>query len=307
MCAMSPDDDYARLRPLLLAIAYRMVGSVGEAEDLVQEAFLRHHRARAEGVEIASARAYLSTVVTRLAIDHLRSARVRRETYVGPWLPEPLVTDPQEDPGAHAELADALSLALLHVLERLAPVERAAFLLREVFDFPYDAIAATLERSEANCRQLVTRARRHLEAERPRVAVTRARQLELTARFMQACVEGETAALVGLLAQDAIAYTDGGGKARAARKPIYGGDRVARLFVGITRPERAPEPVQPHLVDVNGVPGLAIASAATGATLVVLVLDVGPGELIRSVLLVSNPDKLAHLPPRVPWEVRGSG
>ena len=171
------DDVYAELRPLLFSIAYRMVGSVSEAEDLVQEAFVRHHQQRARGEEIAEPKAFLSTVVTRLAIDHLRSARVRREAYVGPWLPEPIVTDesPETNPAAHAELADSLSLAFLVLLEQLSPLERAAFLLREVFGYGYDEIAETVGRSQDACRQLVARARRHLDAERPRYEVDTAR------------------------------------------------------------------------------------------------------------------------------------
>src|SRR3989442_6798246 len=181
---------FTDLRPLLFSIAYRMLGSAMDAEDLVQDAYLRWQEA--SDTAVRSPRAYLATIVTRLAIDHLRSARVRRETYVGPWLPEPIVTDPHERPSAHAELADSLSLAFLVLLERLTPVERAAFLLREVFDFPYREIASALERSEASCRQLVTRARRHLDEERPRVRMPRARQAELTERFMRACVARET-------------------------------------------------------------------------------------------------------------------
>jgi RNA polymerase sigma-70 factor (ECF subfamily) len=289
------NDVYAELRPLLFAIAYRMLGSVGEAEDVVQEAFLRYHRARAQGTVVEAPKAYLSAVATRLAIDQLKSARVRRETYVGPWLPEPIVTDPREDPSAHAELADALSLAFLVLLERLSPLERAAFLLREALDFPYAEIARVLERSEAACRQLVTRARRRLGDERGRYAVPRERHAQLTARFVQAVAEGDTRALVGMLAEDAIAYSDGGGRTRAARKPIYGADRVTRLLVGISRPERAPGPLLPLFVDANGAPALALVEPRGGRPFAVLSLDVGPDERVRNVWLVVNPDKLAHV------------
>ena len=293
------DEAYVQLRPLLLAIAYRMLGSVGEAEDIVQEAFLRYPRARAEGTQIEAPKAYLSAVTTRLAIDQLRSARSRRETYVGPWLPEPIVEDPREDPSAHAELADSLSLAFLAVLERLTPTERAAFLLREVFDYPYAELAAVVERSEDSCRQLVARARRHLDEARLRTDVPRARQAELTERFVLACAAGETAALVDMLAEDAIAYTDGGGRATAARKPIYGADRVARLLVGIARPERAPVPLLPRAVDVNGAPGLALVHEHGGAVYGVMSLELDEHDRVRNVWIVVNPDKLARiaLPP----------
>jgi RNA polymerase sigma-70 factor (ECF subfamily) len=293
---MREDEAYEELRPLLLSIAYRMLGGVGEAEDVVQEAFLRYHRARVAGTQVEAPKAYLSAVTTRLAIDHLRSARARRETYVGPWLPEPIVEDPREDPSAHAELADSLSLAFLVVLERLTPLERAAFLLREVFDYPYADLAAILERSEESCRQLVTRGRRHLDEARPRTDVPRARQAELTERFVLACAAGETEALIEMLAQDAIAYTDGGGRARAARKPIYGADRVARLLVGIARPERLPDmPLLPRAVDVNGAPGLALVEEHGGRAVAILSLDLDDEDRVRNVWIVVNPDKLARI------------
>src|SRR5919201_2733309 len=215
-------DLHPELRPLLFSIAYRMIGSVSEAEDIVQEAFLRYHRAQPTDVE--NPKAYLSEVTTRVAIDHLRSARARREEYVGPWLPEPLLVDEHApDPSEQAELADSLSLAFLVLLERLSPVERAAFLLREVFDYPYDEIAEIIDRSEDNARQLVTRARRHVDEERPRFDADRRAQEELTERFMAATMDGDTEGLIELLAADVVAYTDGGGKVQAARKPLHGG------------------------------------------------------------------------------------
>ena len=196
---MTDTDLHPELRPLLFSIAYRMIGSVSEAEDIVQEAFLRYHRA--QPVEVESPKAYLSAVTTRLAIDHLRSARVRREEYVGPWLPEPLLTDEGAgDPSTQAELADSLSLAFLVLLERLSPVERAAFLLREVFAYPYDEIAEVIGKSEDNARQLVTRARRHVDAERPRFDVDRQTHEELTDRFLEATQNGDTEGLIALLA-----------------------------------------------------------------------------------------------------------
>ena len=238
MAARVPEspETYESLRPLLFSIAYRMVGSVSEAEDIVQEAYLRHHRAvRESDTEVQAPKAWLSAVTTRLAIDHLRSARVRRETYVGPWLPEPLMTDPAPDPSEQVELADSLSIAFLAVLESLSPVERAVYLLREVFGYGYDEIAGIVDRTEDNCRQLATRARRHVEAHRPRFAVPRERQEELTERFIEAVQTGDDDALVAMLAEDAVAYTDGGGKVRAAPRPIAGRDKVARFLTVTAR------------------------------------------------------------------------
>ena len=205
---MDTGDAYPELRPLLFSIAYRMVGSVSEAEDLVQEAFLRYHRAVAGGAEIGSARAYLSTVTTRLAIDHLRSARVRRERYVGAWLPEPLVTGQEPDPAGHAENADSLSLAFLALLERLSPVQRAVFLLHEVFGYGYAEIGPMVDRSEEACRQIAARARRHIEAGRPRFETSRRQREELAARFFAAVDRGDTEGLVGMLAADRYALAD---------------------------------------------------------------------------------------------------
>jgi RNA polymerase sigma-70 factor, ECF subfamily len=282
------------LRPLLFSIAYRMVGSVSEAEDIVQEAFLRYHRALGAGEEVRAPKAYLSTVTTRLAIDHLRSARARREQYVGPWLPEPLLGDERApDPAAQAELADSLSLAFLTLLERLSPVERAAFLLREVFDYPYDEIAGVIDRSEDNARQLVSRARRHIDAERPRFDVSRETHEQLTERFVQATQSGDTEALIELLAADVVAYADGGGKAQAPRKEIHGRDRVARFMVGIARPERGVPGVTMQSIDVNGRPG-RLARDPDGNPIAVLSLDVADGQ-IQGVRIVVNPEKLAHL------------
>jgi RNA polymerase sigma-70 factor (ECF subfamily) len=269
-----------------------MIGSVSEAEDIVQEAYLRYHRAQPADVE--SPKAYLSAVTTRLAIDHLRSARVRREEYVGPWLPEPLLSDEGAgDPSAQAELADSLSLAFLVLLERLSPVERAAFLLREVFAYPYDEIAEVIGKSEANARQLVTRARRHVDDERPRFEVDREAHEELTDRFLEATQNGDTEGLIELLAEDVYTYTDGGGKAQAPRRTVHGREHVARFMVGIARPERGAAAVTLHPVLVNGVPG-RVARDAEGNAVAVLTLDVADG-LVTAVRIVANPDKLAHL------------
>jgi RNA polymerase sigma-70 factor (ECF subfamily) len=297
-------DEFEQLRPLLYSIAYRMIGSVAEAEDIVQEAFLRYHRARQQPTaEIEQPKAYLSAVTTRLAIDHLRSARVRRETYVGPWLPEPIVEDPDSDPSAHAELADSLSLAFMVVLERLNPVERAVFLLHEVFDFSYAEIAHIVERSEDNCRQLGTRARRHVEQERPRFRISRERQAELTVRFLNACIEGDTESLVGMLAADVEAWTDGGGRAQAARRVVEGADHVTRFLTGIVRNgvRRGMElDLRPAIVNAQA--GVLLIEQTSGEVVSALALDVGPGEEIRRVCMVLNPDKLARVarPGRTP-------
>ena len=290
---MTETDLHPELRPLLFSIAYRMIGSVSEAEDIVQEAFLRYHRA--QPAEVENPKAYLSAVTTRLAIDHLRSARVRREEYVGPWLPEPLLTDEGAgDPSAQAELADSLSLAFLVLLERLSPVERAAFLLREVFAYPYDEIAEVIGKSEGNARQLVTRARRHVDAERPRFDVDREAHEELTDRFIEATQSGDTEGLIELLAAGRLHLhrrrRQGAGAAAHGPRP-----RARRALHGRDRPPgRGAAPVTLHPVLVNGVPG-RLARDAEGNAVAVLTLDVADG-LVTAVRIVVNPDKLAHLP-----------
>jgi RNA polymerase sigma-70 factor, ECF subfamily len=293
--ATQPDERPEDLRPLLFSIAYRMLGSVAEAEDVVQEAYLRHERALADGVEVRSPRAWLSAVTTRLAIDHLRSARVRREAYVGPWLPEPLVADDAPGPDERVELADELSLAFLVVLERLSPVERAVFLLREAFGYDYHEIAALVDRTPENCRQLAVRARRHVEAERPRFPVSREHHEELTDRFMRACESGDSEALVGMLAADAVAYTDGGGKVRASPRPIAGADAVARFLVATVRRGADLYGYSVRTADVNGRPGRVLYDR-DGAVISVLSLDVDE-DRIHSVHVVVNPDKLRHIAP----------
>src|ERR687895_165783 len=219
------------LRPGAFAIAYRMLGSVSEAEDLVQEALLRFHRAQAEGERVESPRAYVSTVVTRLGIDQLRSARRRRETYVGDWLPEPLLTSEEDDPARHAETADSLSLAFLVLLESLSPEQRAVFLLHDVFDYPYDEIARIVGKSEANARQLAARARRHVKERRPRFEASREQQEELANRFFAAAEDGDLQGLEELLAHDVVFRGDGGGKAPAAARAVHGRATVARLLI----------------------------------------------------------------------------
>jgi RNA polymerase sigma-70 factor, ECF subfamily len=271
------------LRPLLFSLAYRMVGSVGEAEDLVQEAFLRFHR---EG-EVDAPKAFLTTVVTRLAIDHLRSARVRRESYVGPWLPEPLVSAP--DASERVERDETLSIAFLALLERLTPVERAVYVLHELFDYSHDEIAPIVEKSSANCRQILARARRHVDEGRPRFEPSRERREALLARFLAAIRVGDVDGLVGLLAADAVHYADGGGKARATPLPIYGADKVARLWANLGTTQ-GPYELRP--VDVNGQPGV-VALAPDGTLLTVLTLDIADDH-VQTVRAVVNPDKLVQ-------------
>jgi RNA polymerase sigma-70 factor (ECF subfamily) len=285
MTAVTVED----LRPLLFSIAYRMVGEVGQAEDLVQEALLRFHSLDEPP---QSARAWLTTVVTRLAIDYLRSARVRREAYVGPWLPEPVATEVRADPAASAELDDSLSIAFLAVLERLTPVERAVFLLREVFDYGYGEIAEIVERSEDNCRQIFVRARRHVEAERPRFPVSQEVHEELTARFLAAVGSGDIDGLMQMLAQDAVAYTDGGGKARAASQPVEGARAIARFVTLIAT--RGSEGMRIEPATVNGVPGRLLVEA-DGTVIGALAVDPGTDGLVRRVDLVVNPEKLTRV------------
>ncbi|CAL9448176.1 ECF RNA polymerase sigma factor SigJ [Actinosynnema sp. ALI-1.44] len=283
--------EFERLRPLLFSIAYRMLGSVGEAEDAVQETWLRYESA---GVEPESVKAYLSATVSRIAIDVLRSARVRREAYVGEWFPEPLLTDPYEDPERSAELADSVSMAALVLLERLSPLERAVFVLREVFGFGFPEVASAVGRSEAACRQLAVRARRHVDAGRARFAADRREREELAGRFFDAFREGDVAALRDLLAADVAMVGDSGGKAPLWSDGVFGADAVARLLGAFMAPfTRIGGTVQLH--EVNGQPG-AIFRDRAGGIVNTLVLEVCEGR-VQTVRAVLNPDKLAHLGP----------
>jgi RNA polymerase sigma-70 factor (ECF subfamily) len=284
---------YEELRPLMFSIAYRMVGTASDAEDIVQEAFLRFHRESGKGTAIESPRAYLSAVTTRLAIDHLRSARVRRERYFGTWLPEPLVTDSESDAAQHAETADSLSMAFLVLLESLTPVERAVFLLREVFDYEYEEIATVVGKSEDNCRQIAVRARRQVEAKRPRFEASRKRREELARRFFEAVIEGDVQRLVDLLAADVVVYADGGGKAPAFPRPVHGRERAARLFMGATARGYRQGVVGMRTVAINGQPG-AIFLNRDGRPVAVVALDIAD-DLVQTVRAVANPDKLRHL------------
>lgn len=286
------------LRPRAFAVAYRMLGSVSEAEDIVQEALLRLHLARERGESIESPRAYVSTIVTRLCIDQLRSARVRRESYVGEWLPEPLLVDDRgNDPADAAEVADSLSLAFLVLLESLTPEQRAAFLLREVFAYPYEDIAGIIGTSEANARQLVTRGRRHVEEGRPRFDASREQRDELAQRFLDAVGGGDLRALEELLAEDVVFHGDGGGVVRAIARPVQGRARVARMLVTGMRSGGAYAGLSLHPAQVNGQPGATVTDAE-GNLVAVAVLDIADGH-IAAVHTIVNPDKLRHLDTRL--------
>lgn len=285
---MSDAEPFVEHRGLLFSIAYRMLGSVTEAEDAVSEAYLRWRNVEPGDVE--NPRAYLGSVVTRLCIDHLRSARVRREQYVGPWLPEPLLV--RDDVAEAAETADSLSTAFLVVLESLSPDERAAFLLREVFGYPYGELADMLGRSEAACRQLVHRARTQVSARRPRFPADPARQRAVTEQFVHACATGEVTQLVALLTEDAVLLSDGGGVVRAAQRPIHGAEKVARFLLGVLA--KAPQDLAVSVEQVNGAWG--IVSRVAGHPFAVLTLDT-VDDRIQGVHLLVNPDKLAALPP----------
>jgi RNA polymerase sigma-70 factor (ECF subfamily) len=289
------EEEFDELRPSAFAIAYRMLGSVSEAEDVVQEGFLRLHRAREGGERIESPRAYLSTVVSRLSLDHLRSAAVRRETYVGEWLPEPLVASADDDPARRAEMADSLSLAFLVVLESLSPEQRAAFLLREVFDEPYDRIAEIVGTSEQNARQLAARARRHVEERRPRFEASREQREELATRFFAAAEEGDLEGLEELLAHDVVLHGDGGGKAPALARAVHGRARVARTLTAWLRAGARLGGFTSRREEVNGQPG-ALFFDRDGGLISVMILDVAEGQ-IQGVSSIVNPDKLQHLGP----------
>ena len=289
------EEEFDELRPPAFAVAYRMLGSVSEAEDVVQEGFLRLHRARESGERIESPRAYLSTVVSRLALDHLRSAKVRRETYVGEWLPEPLVASADDDPARKAEMADSLSLAFLVLLESLSPEQRAAYLLHDVFDEPYDRIAEIVGTSEQNARQLATRARRHVEERRPRFEASREQREELATRFFAAAEEGDLQGLEELLAHDVVFCGDGGGKAPAAARAVHGRARVARLLIAGLRALARFGGFTSRREEVNGQPG-ALFFDREGRLISVMILDVAEGQ-IQGVSSIVNPDKLRHLGP----------
>ena len=283
------------LRPIAFAIAYPMLGSVSEAEDVVQEALLRVHQALDGGERIASPRAFVATVTTRLAIIELRSARARRERYVGEWLPEPIITDSHDDPARHAETADSLSLAMLVLLERLSPEQRAVLLLHDVFGYRFAEVAQVVGKSEEAVRQLATRARRHVEQRRPRFQTTREQQETLAARFFAAAEHGDLAGLEALLAHDVQLTGDGGGKVPTLARTFRGRTRVARTLINwLRRIARAPG-VSLRPVEVNGGPG-ALLLDAQQRPIGVWALEIAGGE-ITSIRSIVNPDKLTHLGP----------
>jgi RNA polymerase sigma-70 factor (TIGR02957 family) len=294
--------DYTEFRPLMFSIAYRMTGSVSDAEDIVQDAFLRLTRALRDGVQVGAPKAYLATVTTRLAISHLRSARVRREAYVGSWLPEPVIDGGLDavtpatapDPAERAEMSDSLSMAFLVLLESLTPTERAVFLLHEVFSYDYAEIAEITGKSEPNCRQIFVRARHHIDEGKPRFEASREQRDEVARRFFDAVGGGDLGSLLDLLAPDVVTIGDGGGKGQALREPVHGRDRVARFLLGLfRRAEKEGTYGVPALV--NGQPG-AVVYDAEGRVVSVFALDIADG-LVQAVRSVVNPDKLQHVGP----------
>jgi RNA polymerase sigma-70 factor (TIGR02957 family) len=284
------------LRPRAFAIAYRMLGTVSEAEDIVQEALLRVHEAIERGEEISSPRAYVATVVTRLSIDELRSARARRETYVGEWLPEPIADAPADDPAEHAELADSLSLAFLVVLESLTPEQRASFLLHDVFDYDYAKIAEIVGTSEENARQLASRARRHVHDDSPRFDASAEQREELASSFFAAAENGDFEALEAMLAEDVELHGDGGGLAPAIKHPVFGAPRVAQMLANWMRLgfEKIGG-VQFRRVLVNGQPGAEYLDS-DGKLIGIMSLDIAGGR-IQAIRSIVNPEKLGHLGP----------
>jgi RNA polymerase sigma-70 factor, ECF subfamily len=296
---MSNADDADRLttfnqyRPLLFSIAYRMIGSVADAEDMLQEAYIRWQQAEDE--VIRSPKAFLITIVSRLCINHLQSARLQREQYVGEWLPEPLATDLRSDPAGVLRADESLSMAFLVMLERLTPVERAVFLLREIFEHDYADVARTLGLSEANCRQILKRARQHVRAVRPRFTATPAEHNDLLERFRLASGGGDMDRLLALLSDDVVLHSDGGGKATAVPNAIHGSDRVGRgLIKGMAR--LVPQDLVQRRLEINGTLGI-VNYYRDGRPHSVLTLDAAGGR-IRAIYIVTNPEKLAHLPAR---------
>ena len=282
------DEVFEEYRPALARLAYRMLGSLADADDMLQEAYLRWLRADRESVQ--SPRAYLLSIVTRLCIDERQKVEARKLTYVGPWLPEPVVEPIKTDPGIPLETAESVSMALLLVLESLSPVERAAYLLRRIFDYDYDVIARVLERSEPSCRQIVSRAEQRIHDQRPRFDAEPAEAERLTDAFLRACSSGDLDGLVQILATDAVLYSDGGGKVHAALAPIRGADKIARFFVGILK--KLPAGAVVRRVRVNGQPGLI--TTVDGRLTDVLTLEVADGH-IAGCFVIRNPDKLARV------------
>jgi RNA polymerase sigma-70 factor (ECF subfamily) len=277
-------------RNLVFSIAYRMLGSVMDAEDAVQETYLRWQQAPVD--DVRAPKSYLSTVVTRLCIDQLRSAKRQREEYIGPWLPEPLFAEETPDMDQNLALSDSLSMAFLVMLEALNPTERAALLLRDAFEYPYDEIAAIVDKSEANCRQMVRRARQHIAERKHRFAPTNEQVQQLTTRFLRAAQQGDMGGLLEMLEEDVTLWSDGGGKTNAALNPIYGADKVARFFIGIMK--KFPKSTVTKAARVNGQPGLVMY--IQGQPYCVAVLETKGAERAAGIRIVVNPDKLRHVP-----------
>lgn len=287
------DAEFEPHRRYLIKVAYRMLGSIAESEDVAQDAFLRW-LALPDRAAIAAPRAYLTQIVTRLCLDRLKSARAQRETYPGTWLPEPVVA--AGDTPDPLELADELSLALLVTLERLSPLERAAFLLHDVFDMDFPAVADALDRSEPAVRQLAARAREHVREERPRFPAPAEAANRLAEAFHAAVTGGNVAGIARLLAADAVFYSDGGGKRNAARNPVYGRDRIVRFFEGIVRKSAAiADQMRVERARINGLPGFLIHSPDGVETLALDICELDGEPAISAIYAVRNPDKLRHL------------
>jgi RNA polymerase sigma-70 factor, ECF subfamily len=281
---------FDQYRSLLFSVAYRMLGSVLDAEDMLQETFIRWQQA--PDVEIRSPRAFLVTIISRLCINQLQSARVQREEYVGQWLPEPVITGPGSDPLEIIQVDESLSMAFLVMLERLTAIERAVFLLREVFDYEYSEIAAVLGQSEANCRQILSRAKQHVSAIRPRFKTSSQKNSDLLERFLKATSDGDMEGLVALLSSDVVLHSDGGGKAIAVPNLIQGADNVARgIFGGLQK--IVPNNLVRRVMELNG--ELGVVSYFHGKPHSVLTLGAGEGR-IHAIYILTNPEKLAHLP-----------
>jgi RNA polymerase sigma-70 factor (ECF subfamily) len=289
---------FQQYRSYLFAIAYRMLGSVMDAEDMVQETFLRWQQVADQAID--SPKAYLTAIITRLCIDYMRSARVQREAYIGPWLPEPLLIDQSTDTADTAALSESLSMAFLVLLETLTPTERATFLLREVFGYGYADIAQIVDKSEANCRQMVSRAKQHLQQGRPRFAVSTEQQQALTFQFLQTCFSGDLDSMVAMLAEDVTVWSDGGGKAVAATRPIHGAHKAAQFVLGLAR--KAPPNTTPQFSLVNGDPGIIVYVDGLPAVVLILEIDrltAGGVPIIQAIRNIVNPDKLRRVPPLV--------
>lgn len=290
-------EEFEQYRPLLFSIAYRMTGSASDAEDLVQETYLRASAAHED--ELRSPKAYLSKIITNLCLDYLKSARVQREQYIGPWLPEPLLTsDERLLPAETVEQRESISLAFLVLLEALTPPERAVLLLHDVFDYDYAEIGEIIGKSEANCRQLLHRARQHVAERRPKFEPDEAQQRQIITSFLIACQQGDMKALTQVLTRDVISWSDGGGKVSAATQPIYGADKVARLIIGLM--SRAPANLTFSGAEVNG--GPALMMWVGGKLYDIINFELGDGQ-IQALRFVLNPDKLAFIAAQLHAEV----